>query len=132
VVVFVFSRRNLRPRFGVAIVFKPCILLAASVIAATATAMPALNESVESGVQDLIERDEARAVVVGLYADGKRRVIPYGWMSRDRKQAPDGNTLFEIGSSARSQKPPERGRNRTIDKPASRRAFSQTGTISVE
>lgn len=72
--------------------------MAATLFAATATAMPAISESVEQQIQSLLERNEARAVVVGLYENGERRVIPFGWMNGDREKIPNGDTLFEIGS----------------------------------
>ncbi|MEQ9563909.1 MAG: serine hydrolase [Woeseiaceae bacterium] len=60
--------------------------------------MPVLNEAIQQRIRSMLERDEARAVVVGLYENGERSVIPFGEMSRSNSQPPDGDSLFEIGS----------------------------------
>ena len=61
---------------------------------------PPLEASREMSEQltQLIERDRVRAAVVGLYDNGRSRVIGFGRLSRTDADTPDGSTVFEIGS----------------------------------
>ncbi len=49
-------------------------------------------------VQPVIDSGYAKAIVVGLYENGKPRVFGYGQVSELNAKAPDGKTVFEIGS----------------------------------
>ncbi|MDJ0916506.1 MAG: serine hydrolase [Woeseiaceae bacterium] len=62
-----------------------------------AFAGPALD-SVEAGLQSLIDDGDARAIVIGLYDNGKTSVAGFGQLSRDNDASPKADTIFEIGS----------------------------------
>ena len=44
------------------------------------------------------EAKQATAIVVGIVAPGKQRVVSYGSLESGSARLPDGNTVFEIGS----------------------------------
>ena len=48
--------------------------------------------------QPLIDADIVPSLVVGLYSEGHREVYGFGSISKQEKKAPNGKTLFEIGS----------------------------------
>lgn len=57
-----------------------------------------LNPDVVSGLEKAIQSGQIRAAVVGLYDNGKSKVAGFGRMSRDDHSAPQGESIFEIGS----------------------------------
>jgi len=59
---------------------------------------PSLMPYVVEGIEQTIQRGEARGIAVGLYDNGQTRVIGFGSISRTDEQAPRGDTVFEIGS----------------------------------
>ncbi len=62
-----------------------------------AFAGPALD-SVEDGLQSMIDDGDARAIVIGLYDNGKTSVAGFGQVSRNNAASPRADTIFEIGS----------------------------------
>ncbi len=62
-----------------------------------AFAGPALD-TVEAGLQSMIDEGEARAIVIGLYDNGKTSVAGFGQVSRADTASPKADTIFEIGS----------------------------------
>lgn len=73
-------------------------LLLASLLVSQAALGSSLSEDVESDLRKLVEDDDARAVVVGVYDDGEANVSGFGRLSRDNSAVPGGDTIFEIGS----------------------------------
>jgi CubicO group peptidase (beta-lactamase class C family) len=57
-----------------------------------------LMEAVKQDLQHMVERDQARAIVVGLYHPGDTTVQGFGRISRSNPAQPTGDTVFEIGS----------------------------------
>ena len=49
-------------------------------------------------VKPLLEMGYATGIVVGVIEDDKDTIFSYGTVSRDSQEAPDGRTIFEIGS----------------------------------
>ena len=45
-----------------------------------------------------VQKNANHGLVVGIIQDGKTKVLSYGQLSKDNKEKPDGNTIFEIGS----------------------------------
>ncbi len=77
------------------------VLLCAAALGAFAVAYaenPVLMPEVSAALERTVERGDARAVAVGLYADGKTVVRGFGRIGRDDASLPDAGTLFEIGS----------------------------------
>ena len=62
-----------------------------------ALAGPAMD-SVESGLQTMVDSGDARAIVIGLYDDGETSVAGFGRLGRANASSPKADTLFEIGS----------------------------------
>ena len=62
------------------------------------TTEPMLLPEVAAGLEQAIARGDARAVAVGLFDNGETKVIGLGRLSRDTRQPPQGDTVFEIGS----------------------------------
>jgi len=64
------------------------------------------GESVENQLdllaEPLLEQGYATGIVVAVIEDGKEKVFNYGTISRDSKEAPDGKTIFEIGSVSKT------------------------------
>ncbi len=58
----------------------------------------ALREKIDAGVRELAAVPKSAGVAVGLIQDGVPRVLGYGRLSKDQPAAPDGDTVFEIGS----------------------------------
>src|SRR5881394_3580486 len=56
------------------------------------------REQLDAIVQPLIDEDEAQSIVVGIHDSAGARVIGYGKLSAKSDSAPDGKTVFEIGS----------------------------------
>lgn len=52
--------------------------------------------------EPLLEQGYATGIVVAVIEDGKEKVFSYGTVSRGSKEAPDGNTIFEIGSVSKT------------------------------
>lgn len=71
-------------------------LLAILVTLAGAVRLPA-EESL-ADLEGLIERDRARAIVVGLYRDGETTLHGLGRRTAANAERPSGDTRFEIGS----------------------------------
>ncbi len=59
---------------------------------------PSLIPEVAAGLEQTIERGDARAISVGLYDNGETQVIGFGQVSRIDNSVPRHDTLFEIGS----------------------------------
>lgn len=66
-------------------------------VAAHADALK-INPDVVSGLEKAIDGGKIRAAVVGLYDNGKTKVTGFSQMSRADDSAPQGNSIFEIGS----------------------------------
>lgn len=64
---------------------------------ATADAL-SMNPDVASALDKAIEDGKVRAVIVGLYDNGKTAITGFGQMSRSDDSAPQGDSIFEIGS----------------------------------
>ncbi|MBI4881230.1 MAG: beta-lactamase family protein [Planctomycetes bacterium] len=58
----------------------------------------ALEELIDSLAAPLIEQREALGLVVGVLQNGEESVHGYGRVTHDGDSAPDGATLYEIGS----------------------------------
>lgn len=77
------------------------VLLCAAALGTFAVAYaenPVLMPEVSAALERTVERGDARAVAVGLYADGKTVVRGFGRIGRDDASLPNAGTLFEIGS----------------------------------
>jgi len=57
-----------------------------------------LLPDVASDFEQLIERQDVRAVAIGLYESGQTRFVGMGKIGSDNSSQPTGNTVFEIGS----------------------------------
>lgn len=57
-----------------------------------------LRAKIEPLARPLIEDGEAVGFVVGIVKDGQTQVIAYGETTKGSGQAPDGDTVYEIGS----------------------------------
>ena len=57
-----------------------------------------VNPHVVSGLDKAIGDGKVRAAIVGLYDNGKTAITGFGQMSRSDDSAPQGDTIFEIGS----------------------------------
>lgn len=57
-----------------------------------------LKSSVDQLVQPLVDSGSVVGLVVGLNREGKTAAWGYGKVAHDSDQAPDGRTVFEIGS----------------------------------
>jgi len=44
-----------------------------------------------------VKKRANKGLVVGIIKNGKTKILSYGQLSSNNKQAPDGNTIFEIG-----------------------------------
>ena len=73
-------------------------LLAFVVITATDASASGLSREIVADIEKMIDRESVRAVAVGLYDNGESNVMGFGRLSNDDARAPDGNTVFEIGS----------------------------------
>ena len=69
-------------------------LLSAALHAAEPTFIP----QVAAGLDYAVERGDARAIAVGLYNNGQTQFLGLGKLRRSGDRAPQGDTLFEIGS----------------------------------
>jgi len=65
---------------------------------AHAAVEPEVMPEVAAGFTRLLEKDEARAIAIGLYDNGVSRVVGMGNLSDENPAAPANDTLFEIGS----------------------------------
>lgn len=74
------------------------MIIATTIPAIAQAAEPTLNSQVTAGLKTTIERGNARAVAVGLYDNGQTMVIGFGELGRDDERAPQGDTIFEVGS----------------------------------
>jgi serine-type D-Ala-D-Ala carboxypeptidase/endopeptidase len=52
--------------------------------------------------EPLLERGYATGIVVGVIEGDKDTIFSYGTVSRDSQEAPDGKTVFEIGSVSKT------------------------------
>ena len=73
------------------------VLAAMCFLSAEASAMP-LKTEVSDELDRLVDSGKARAIVVGVYADGEREFHAFGQLGRNNTSAPTQRTLFEIGS----------------------------------
>lgn len=64
----------------------------------TVAAEPAVMPEVTAGFERLLERDEARAIAIGLYDNGASRIVSMGKLGDSNPAPPASDTLFEIGS----------------------------------
>jgi CubicO group peptidase (beta-lactamase class C family) len=78
-----------------------CVLVAVSALS-PARAAAALDPQVRSRIDALagpmIEKGVAVGFVIGILVDGEATFLPYGETVRGSGKAPDGNTVYEIGS----------------------------------
>lgn len=74
------------------------MIFAITLSAAGHAADPTFIPEVAAGLEQAIERGDARAISVGLYDNGQTAVIGFGHMRRDDSSAPRGDSVFEIGS----------------------------------
>lgn len=82
---------------------KPRFLLIALLLGSCVTPPPPpldpdLRERIDSGVRELVATPKTAGIAVGLLRDGVPRVLGYGVLSDTHRVAPDGDTVFEIGS----------------------------------
>jgi CubicO group peptidase (beta-lactamase class C family) len=61
-----------------------------------------LHAEVDPLVQPLIDGHEMVGCVVGIIRGGEAQVLAYGETKKGSKQAPDGKTIYEIGSSSKA------------------------------
>ncbi|MGI9205514.1 MAG: serine hydrolase [Woeseiaceae bacterium] len=73
-------------------------LVAALSLQTNLAAEPVVMPEVAAGFEQLIERDNARAVAIGLYDNGISRFISMGRLSDIDLAPPMSDTVFEIGS----------------------------------
>src|SRR5215210_3520867 len=59
------------------------------------------REEVDRFVRPLVEGEYCQSLVVGLVDSGGTRVLGYGKKSSGKSAAPDGETVFEIGSATK-------------------------------
>lgn len=77
-------------------------VLALALIAATATADAITTAEIQKILADRIDSQrQSVGIVVGVIEPSGRRIVSYGSMDRDGKQAVNGDTLFEIGSATK-------------------------------
>ncbi len=57
-----------------------------------------LQSQIDPLAKPLIDNGVAVGFTVGIYKDGKTQILSYGETTKGSGQAPDGNTLYEIGS----------------------------------
>lgn len=69
-----------------------------TVAAAGQAASAALSSDVSAAIERAVQRQTVRAAVVGTYDNGTIEVIGFGQLGRNNARAPDGQTVFEIGS----------------------------------
>ncbi len=74
------------------------MISALTLSAAGHAADPTFIPEVAAGLQQAIERGDARAISVGLYDNGQTAVVGFGHVRRDDSSAPRGDSVFEIGS----------------------------------
>jgi D-alanyl-D-alanine-carboxypeptidase/D-alanyl-D-alanine-endopeptidase len=60
-----------------------------------------LRPEIDPLVQQLLAEDTAVGMVVGIYKDGETQVIGYGETEKGTGIAPDGDTVYEIGSTSK-------------------------------
>jgi D-alanyl-D-alanine-carboxypeptidase/D-alanyl-D-alanine-endopeptidase len=57
-----------------------------------------LKAKIDKAIQPFFDEKKAVGIVVGVIRGDERRIFGYGRVSQDSDRAPDGDTLFEIGS----------------------------------
>ena len=70
------------------------VLLLLAGCAAPSRVEPALREKIDAAAGKAVRA----ALVVGVLRDGRAEVFGYGQLAKDDPRAPDGRTIFEIGS----------------------------------
>ena len=73
-----------------------------SVVIPAAHAAPLERAEVDRFIRPLVEGEYCQSVVVGLVAEGGTRVFGYGRKSSGDAAAPDGDTVYEIGSVSKA------------------------------
>jgi len=76
----------------------PFLIAVALIAQATSADEPELLPDVMAGYERLLERDNARAIAIGLYDNGASRFVSMGRLSDSSPAPPAGDTIFEIGS----------------------------------
>lgn len=61
-----------------------------------------LQAEIDPLAQQLLADEVAVGFVVGIYKDGEEQVIPYGETKKGKGAAPDGETIYEIGSVSKA------------------------------
>ena len=56
------------------------------------------REKLDAVMKPLVAKKEFVGIVVGVITEKGQRIFSYGTISKNSKQAPDGKTIFEIGS----------------------------------
>lgn len=60
-----------------------------------------LRQRVDRLVQPYLDNDIIVGMTIGIVRDGKQEVFGYGKMSRDDRRVPDGDTIYELGSTTK-------------------------------
>jgi CubicO group peptidase (beta-lactamase class C family) len=83
---------------------KKAILLASAFLIANPSRGLALDlqAMVDPLAKQLLSEGRAVGFVVGIYKDGETQVIAYGETEKGNGIAPDGNTIYEIGSASKA------------------------------
>ena len=61
-----------------------------------------LRSEIDPLAKQLLADEVAVGFVVGIYKDGEGQVIGYGEMEKGKGAAPDGDTIYEIGSASKA------------------------------
>jgi CubicO group peptidase (beta-lactamase class C family) len=61
----------------------------------------ALRQRTDQLVKPYLDNGIVVGMTIGVLRDGKQEVIGYGRMSRDDQRVPDGDTIYEFGSTTK-------------------------------
>lgn len=78
------------------------ILLALALSNANSAQALDLRSEIDPLARQLLTDEVAVGLVVGIYKDGEEQVIGYGETEKGKGAAPDGDTIYEIGSASKA------------------------------
>src|SRR5690606_11930309 len=61
-----------------------------------------LQAAIDPLANELLDDGDAVGFVVGIYQDGETQIIGYGETEKGKGVAPDGETIYEIGSASKA------------------------------